>query len=140
MSELKTKENDGDVIAFLDSVENKTRREDAYKILAILKKVSGKGPRMWGTSMVGFGNYHYKYASGREGDYFVIGFSPRKQNSTIYIMSGFAELSDLMESLGKHKSSVSCLYINKLADVETAVLEQIAARSVAQMHEMYVCT
>lgn len=140
MAELKTKENDGDVMAFLDSIENKTRREDGYKILAMLKKVTQKEPKMWGESIIGFGKYHYKYASGREGDYLVIGFSPRKQNSTIYIMSSFSEMDDLLEKLGKHKSSVSCLYINKLADVDMDVLEQIAIRSVARMHEMYVCT
>ena len=139
MAEMKTKENDGDVMAFLDSVENKTRREDAYKILAMLEKVTQKEPKMWGTSIIGFGKYQYKYDSGREGDYLVIGFSPRKQNSTIYIMSSFSEMGDLLESLGKHKSSVSCLYINKLADVDMDVLEQIAIRSYTRMHEMYEC-
>lgn len=92
---------------------------------------------MWGDSIVGFGEYHYKYKSGREGDWFITGFSPRKQNLTIYIMPGFSEYADLLKKLGKHKHSVSCLYLNKLADIDFQVLEKLIAKSVVDMASLY---
>lgn len=130
MADLKTKPHDGDIESFLESVENDTRREDAFEILALMKRVTGEEPRMWGPSIVGFGSYHYRYESGREGDWFVAGFSPRKQALTLYIMSGFAEHDALLEKLGKHTTGRSCLYVKKLADVDMEVLEELVRRSV----------
>lgn len=130
MSDLKTRMNDSSVECFLSSVENEKRREDSFKILEIMKKVTGEEPKMWGDSIVGFGSYHYKYASGREGDWFITGFSPRKQNLTVYIMSGFTRYDELLSQLGKHKTGKSCLYINKLEDIKTEVLEKLITESV----------
>lgn len=133
MSELKTQKNDGDVEAFLHSVENKRRREDSFVILDLMREVTGEPGALWGTSIVGFGSYHYKYASGREGDWFVTGFSPRKQNMTLYIMPGFEQYNDLLSKLGKHKTGKSCLYINKLDDVDLDVLRELVAQSADYM-------
>lgn len=130
MAELKTKPNKASVKAFIDGVEDEQRRKDARAILKLMKEVTGKRPKMWGPSIVGFGSYHYKYASGREGDWFVAGFSPRKQNTTLYIMSGFKEHDKLLATLGKHKTGKSCLYINKLEDVDIKVLRELVKRSV----------
>jgi len=135
MAELKTKENEGDVNAFLNRVENERKREDSFKILSLMEKVTGMGAKMWGDSIVGFGSYHYKYASGREGDWFLAGFSPRKQNLTLYIMSGFEAYESLLEKLGKYKTGKSCLYINKLADVDLDVLKELVIRSVEHMQK-----
>lgn len=133
MTELKTQKNDGDVEAFLHSVENKRRREDSFVILDLMREVTGEPGALWGTSIVGFGTYHYKYASGREGDWFVTGFSPRKQNMTLYIMPGFEQYNDLLSKLGKHKTGKSCLYINKLDDVDLDVLRELVAQSADYM-------
>ena len=130
MAELKTKKNDGDVHAFLSSVENERRRKDAFAVLGLMEKVTGLKPEMWGPSIVGFGSYRYKYESGREGDWFLVGFSPRKQNLALYIMSGFAEYEDLLQKLGKHKTGKSCLYVNKIEDIDTDVLVELIRRSV----------
>ncbi len=129
MAELKTKKNDGDVLAFLNNVENKRRREDGLTILDLMKKVTGEEPSMWGDSIVGFGSYHYKQRSGQEADWFRMGFSPRKQNMTLYIMDGFSDYETLLGQLGKHKTGVSCLYINKLADVDEEVLIKLMEAS-----------
>lgn len=137
MSEPKTKQNDGDVNKFLDAVENPRRREDARRVLELMRKVTGEPPKMWGSSIVGFGSYHYKYASGREGDWMITGFSPRKQNLTIYIMPGFSEFSELLDRLGKHKTSKSCLYLNKLADVDLEVLAELVRESATVMKARY---
>jgi len=133
MTELKTKRNKGDVLAFLNSVENGKRKEDALKALALFEKITGEKAEMWGDSIVGFGSYHYKYASGREADWMLTGFSPRKQNLTLYIMSGFDDYEILLNQLGKHKTGKSCLYINKLEDVDMDVLEELIHRSVEHM-------
>ena len=133
MAELKTKPNDGNVDVFLNSVENERKRQDSFKILELMKEVTGEEPKMWGTSIVGFGSYHYKYASGREGDWFVTGFSPRKQSLTLYIISGFTEYESLLGDLGKHKTGKSCLYINKLDDVNLEVMRELVQKSVDQM-------
>ncbi len=130
MAELKTKPNKASVKAFIDGVEDEQRRKDARAILKLMKEVTGKRPKMWGPSIVGFGSYHYKYASGREGDWFVAGFSPRKQNMTLYIMSGFKGHDKLLAKLGKHKTGKACLYINKLEDVDLKVLRELVKRSV----------
>lgn len=133
MAELKTKANDGSVEGFLNSVENTRRREDSFKVLQLMKDVTGEEPQMWGSSIVGFGSYQYKYASGREGEWMVIGFSPRKQSLTLYIMDGFAEYDALLGDLGKHRTGKSCLYINKLDDVDMDVLRDLVQKSVAHM-------
>jgi hypothetical protein len=129
MAELKTRKNEGDVEAFLNGVEHDKRREDSFKVLQMMKDVTGMEPLMWGSSIVGFGSYHYKYASGREGDWFRVGFSPRKQALTLYLMTGFSASEDLMKRLGKYKTGKACLYIRKLEDVDMNVLRELVAQS-----------
>ena len=136
MAELKTKPNKNSVAAFIKSVEEK-RREDCQTLLSLMKKITRKKPTMWGDKIVGFGKYHYKYESGCEGDWFVTGFSPRKQNFSIYIMPGFSKYKTILNKLGKHKTSVSCLYINKLTDIDIKQLENLIARSVKDMAKLY---
>lgn len=133
MAELKTKKNDASVTDFINNVENDTRREDAKKVLSIMQGVTGEEPTMWGPSIIGFGNYHYKYASGREGDWMLTGFSPRKQSTTLYLMSGFTGLEDLLDKLGKHKTGKGCLYINKLSDVDEGILKKIIEKSITSL-------
>lgn len=128
-SENKTRPTGASVTAFIDAVENDTRRRDARTLLAMMKKVTGEKPRMWGPSIIGFGEYHYKYESGREGDMLNVGFSPRKANMALYVMGSIAEDDPLRDSLGKYKTGKSCLYINKLEDVDPAVLEKLVAKS-----------
>jgi len=130
MAELKTKKNKASVKAFLNKVKNKQRREDCFTVLEMMKEVTGEEPKMWGTSIVGFGSYHYVYASGREGDWMITGFSPRAQSLTLYIMAGFKKYDSLMQRLGKHKTGKSCLYISKLDDVDQSVLKQLVKASV----------
>jgi hypothetical protein len=130
MAELKTKVNNASVPTFLRSVPDQGKRKDGLDLLAIFKRVTKEKPRMWGTAIVGFGKYHYKSErSAQEGGWPLTGFSPRKQNLTLYIMVGFADLKPLLKKLGKHKTSVGCLYINKLDDVDRAVLAKIIAKS-----------
>jgi len=126
---MKTKVNDASVEAFIDGVANKTRREDAKTVLALMTRVTRKAPKMWGPSIVGFDQYHYRYDSGREGDMCMIGFSPRAQALTLYLMRGFPEHDDLVKRLGKCSTSLACLYIHKLADVDVAVLRELVAAS-----------
>ena len=133
MAENKTQRNDGDVLAYLESVENKRRREDSLVVLKLMEEETGEPAEMWGTSIVGFGSYHYKYESGREGDFMLAGFAPRKQALTLYIMGGHERHAELFAKLGKHRTGSSCLYINKLADVDLDVLREIVAESVAHM-------
>lgn len=121
MAELKTKSNDKDVIEFLNEIKDEQMRKDCFTLLEILTKISKEKPKMWGDSIVGFGKYHYKYESGRKGDWFLTGFSPRKQNLVIYIMSGFTESEALMKVLGKYKTGSSCLYIKKLSDIDVVL-------------------
>ena len=130
MAELKTKQTDASVEAFLDSIADETRREDCRTIARIMKKAARAEPKMWGASIVGFGSYHYKYASGREGDWFPIGFSPRKNDLTLYLMSGFARFPSLMSRLGKHKTGKGCLYIKRLSDIDLKVLEELIRQAV----------
>ena len=137
MSELKTQPNDASVEDFLHSVENKRRREDGLKLLEIFKEVTGNTPIMWGSSIVGFGMYKYTYPDGRQIDWMITGFSPRKQNLSLYIMSGFKKNEGLRNNLGKHKTSVACLYINKLADVDESVLREIIAENHRYIHEKF---
>ena len=126
MSELKTRENDGSVTDFLDAVPQEDKRKDSYLLLDMYKRATGKQPRMWGANMVGFGKYHYKSErSTQQGDWPLAAFSPRKQNLTLYFMQGFDEyLAEPLSKLGKHKTSKSCLYINKLSDIDLEVLEE----------------
>ena len=133
MAELKTKRNKGDVQAYLNSVENEVKRQDSFTIMELMKEVTGEEPEMWGDSIVGYGTYHYKYASGREGDWFLTGFAPRKQNLTLYIMAGFDQYDKLLGDLGKYKTGKSCLYINKLEDVDQDVLRELVQQSVEHM-------
>lgn len=133
MAELKTQLNDGSVADFLNGVENEKKRADSFAVLELMKEVVGAEPQMWGTSIIGFGSYRYKYKSGRENDWFLAGFSPRKQSLTLYIMSGFDEYDEIMSRLGKFKTGKSCLYIKKLEDVDTAVLKELVTKSVAHM-------
>ncbi len=137
MAELKTKPNEASVEDFLNGVEDETKRRDSFTILEMMRKITGEAPKMWGPSLVGFGSYHYKYPSGREGDWFRTGFSPRKQNLTIYCMPGFTRYNELMQSLGKHKTGKGCLYIKKLADVDAAVLEELIQTSFNYMAKIY---
>ena len=130
MSDLKTKRNKGSVTGFLESVKNKKRREDSYVILEIMKKITGEEPEMWGTSIIGFGTYHYKYKSGREGDWFLCGFSPRVQSLTLYIMTGFSKYDELLSRIGKYKTGKACLYINKIEDIDLKILKQLIKESV----------
>ena len=127
-STIKTKVSDGSVDDFIHSVENETRRQDGFKLLEIYQRVTGESAKMWGTSMIGFGQYHYKSdRSKQEGDWPLTAFSPRKQNLTLYVMPYYSglKLDNLLAKLGKHKTSKGCLYINKLADVDLNVLEEI---------------
>lgn len=129
MAELKTKQNDQSVEAFLNRVEEERKRQDSFIILEMMEQVTGEKPTMWGDSIIGFGNYHYRYGSGREGDWFLTGFSPRKQNLTLYIMSGFQEYDELLVRLGKHKTGKACLYINKVADIDLPTLKELVRQS-----------
>lgn len=130
---LKTQKNDASVEAFLGRVEPEGKRADSQEILELMCQVTGEEPAMWGNSIVGFGEYQYRYASGREGEWFLTGFSPRKQNLTLYIMSGFDEYEKLLAKLGKHKTGKSCLYINKLDDIDLDVLRDLVRKSVEHM-------
>lgn len=135
-AELKTKLNDASVTDFLNSVEDEQKRKDSFEILKLMKRASKAEPKMWGSSIVGFGSYHYKGASGREGDWMMIGFSPRKQNLTLYIMPGFERYPDLMKKLGKYSTGKSCLYIKRLSDVDVDVLKELMVESVAAMKKL----
>lgn len=137
MAALKTKPNDGDIEAFLESVENEERVRDCREVMALMEGVTGESPTLWGDSIIGFGSYHYVYDSGREGDWFLTGVSPRKQSLTVYIMAGFDRYDELLERLGKHRTGKSCLYINRLEDVDTYVLRELVAASVAHMRKTY---
>lgn len=127
--ELKTKINDASVSKFIDSIEKESQKADCKIILAMMKDITKMEPKMYGSNIVGFGSYHYKYESGHEGEACLMGFSPRKQSTTLYIANRFPGSEELFKKLGKHKVSVACLYINKLADVDTAVLKKLITES-----------
>ncbi|MBI5668131.1 MAG: DUF1801 domain-containing protein [Chloroflexi bacterium] len=137
MPENKTKATDKSVQAFLESVEDERKREDSFTLVKLMQEVTGEDARMWGDTMVGFGSYHYKYASGREGDSMLVGFSPRKANLTLYIMGGFDEDDPLLSQLGKYKTGKVCLYVKTLKDVDMNVLRQMVERSVKHMRETH---
>lgn len=133
----KTQFNNHDVDEFIASVEHDVRRADAEKLLVMMETISGYPPKMYGTSIIGFGTYHYKYDSGREGDSMKIGFSPRKANMVLYIMPGFEDYKDKLANMGKCKTGKSCLYINKLTDVDLGILSEIIEISVRSMDKKY---
>lgn len=133
MAELKTKQTDDSVTAFINSVSDEQKRKDSFEIIEIMKQATGLQPKMWGTSIIGFGSYHYKYESGHEGDMCLIGFSPRKQNIAIYGMGGEERNKNLLSALGKHKTGKGCLYINKLSDVNSDILKNIFKASFEYM-------
>lgn len=135
-AELKTKVNKASVTTFLNKVKDEATRKDCFEILKIMKQVTKEEPKMWGASIVGFGSYHYKSKSGREGDWMLTGFSPRKQNLTLYLMGGFDTHKDLLKKLGKFATSVGCLYIKKLDDVDKKVLKELVAASVKRMKQL----
>lgn len=137
MAENKTKKIKVSVASFLNAVEDPRKRSDAKKIAAMMRRATGKRARMWGSSIVGYGEYHYKYGSGREGNWALVGFSPRKQNLVVYIMPGFDPFPALMKKLGKYKTGKSCLYLNKLDDVDHDVLEKLIGDSVKVMRKRY---
>jgi len=137
MAENTTQVTEVDPATFIASVEHPTRRTDAEYLLGMMRRVTGCEPQMWGPSIVGFGRYHYRYESGREGDFMITGFSPRKANLVVYVLPGYDDISDDLAELGKHKIGKSCLYINKLADVDLTVLERIVTEGVARMRRDY---
>ena len=134
-AEIKTKVNDASVTKFLEGVTDEGKRNDAFEILKLMKQITKEEPKMWGASIVGFGSYHYKGASGREGDWMLVGFSPRKQALTLYLMHGFDAHADLLKKLGKYKTGMGCLYINKLDDVDRKVLKELVTASVKRMKQ-----
>ncbi len=137
MAEAKTKPTGASVSAFLAAIPDPGKRKEIKKIGAMMRRATGARPRLWGTSIVGYGRYRYDYPSGRSGDWMLTGYSPRKQAMTVYIMSGFEPFGELMNRLGKYKTGKSCLYIKRLADIDETVLEELITQSVAVMRERY---
>jgi len=135
MPENKTKPTEVSVADFIESVEDAQKREDSKAIVAMMQEITGMPPKMWGPSIIGFDQYHYKYASGHEGDFAIVGFSPRKQNISLYIIMGFDKHDALLSKLGKFKIAKSCLYIKKLADVDQQVLRELITETVKIMRE-----
>ena len=135
MADLKTVPTRFSVDKFLKGITDEQKRADCYDVLKIMERATKSRPKMWGTSIVGFGDLHYVYESGREGDWFITGFSPRKQNLTLYMMGGFHQFSDLMKKLGKYSTGKGCLYINRLEDVDRKVLKEIITKSVKAAKE-----
>lgn len=135
MAELKTKPNSASVADFLNSVEDEQVRRDCWMIVEMMQTATGAPPQMWGSSIVGFGSYHYVYASGREGDWMLVGFSPRKNNITLYMMAGFSQYESLLAGLGKYSTAKSCLYIKRLADIHLPALQELIEASVRHMIE-----
>lgn len=136
MAELKTKERKASVEKFLNQVSDESRREDCFKVAKIMEEITGEKPKLWGTSIVGFGSYHYKYASGQEGDWPLTGFAPRKGNLTLYIMPGFEQYGELMGKLGKHSNGKSCLHIKRLSDIHEPTLKKLIRESVKHMKKL----
>ena len=137
MSALKTQPTTASVSDFVDQITPDWKREDCQTLLELLKDVTGEQPVMWGDSVVGFGQYHYKYKTRREGDWYRTGFSPRKANLTIYCPGGFADSKDLLTELGKHTTSVGCVYVKKLADIDLDVLRQVVINSIDQLRTWF---
>jgi hypothetical protein len=132
MAELKTKKTNKSVSQFIKAIDDPERRKDCETLAKLMKNIIGKEPKMWGESIVGCGDYHYKYASGREGGWFPVGFSPRKQNLTLYLIGGFGQNPDLMKKLGKYTMGKGCLYVKRLADIDQEVLVKLLKESIAR--------
>jgi hypothetical protein len=139
MSSNKTVATDNSVKRFVDKVADETKRRDSQEMIGLMREITGSEPRMWGSSMVGFGQYHYTYASGHEGDFFITGFAPRKTALTVYVMPGLDRYGELLSKLGPHKTGKSCLYIKSLDVVDRDVLKEVISESVAWMREKYEC-
>lgn len=137
MYEPKTKETEASVFQFIEAVENPKKRQDAYKLLELFEKASGFPPKMWGPSIIGFGSYHYVYASGHEGDAPLVGFSPRKAKTSLYFAPGDPNRDRLLAKLGKHTSGKSCVYINKLEDIDADVLTELITQSITFLQCLY---
>ena len=137
MAEAKTKLTEKSVDSFIATVEDDKVREDCYTIINLMEKVTGEKPKMWGSAIVGFGKYTYKYESGRSGEICITGFSPRKVNITLYVLAGFPEQAELLQDLGKHKSGKGCLYIKKLDDVNINILKSLIKESITFLKERY---
>ncbi|WP_341278948.1 DUF1801 domain-containing protein [Paenibacillus sp. FSL H8-0537] len=137
MYELKTKETENSVIAFIEEVENMKKREDAYKLLDLFTETTGLPAKMWGPSIIGFGSYHYKYESGHAGEAPLVGFSPRKAKISLYFATGDTQREVLLQQLGKHTAGKACVYINKIADIDTEVLKALIHQSVQFLKETY---
>lgn len=135
MAELKTKPTQASVKEFLNQITDKERRDDCFAVAKMMEEITGDKPKMWGPSIVGFGTYHYKYASGREGDWPVTGFSPRKKDLTLYIMMGFDKHTELMQKLGKHSAGKSCLYIKRLSDIHVPTLKKLIKTSIKELRD-----
>jgi Domain of unknown function (DU1801) len=129
MAELKTKPTEESVEKYLKGITDPVKRQDSLTVLKLMTEITGQKPKMWGPSIVGFGSYHYEYASGQKGDWPIIGFSPRKQNLTLYVLDGSAEENELLQELGKHSTSKSCLYIKRLDDVDLPTLKKVIKQS-----------
>lgn len=136
MATLKTQPGDADVDTFIAGLDE-NRQADSRRLVELMQWASGEPPRLWGANMIGFGSYHYVYDSGREGDWFLCGFSPRKKEFSLYIMAGFEEFDALMQRLGRHRTGKSCLYVRKLDDIDMDVLEELLRQSVRTMRERY---
>ena len=137
MAAPKTKPTSVSIEDFLNTVDDETRRDDCYTLLKIMKEITGEDAVMWGPSIVGFGNYHYKYPTGTEGDWMLTGFSPRKQALTLYIMAGFTSYDELLSKLGKYKHGKSCLYVKKLEDVDEKILRELITSSIKAIQKRY---
>ena len=137
MAEPKTKPTNESVADFLNRIPDAERRDDCFAVAKLMEEITGEKPKMWGPSIVGFGSYRYKYESGHEGESCLTGFSPRKQNITIYVMPGFAEQTKLLSELGKHKAAKGCLYIKKLEDIDVTVLESLIRQSIEFLKTKY---
>lgn len=137
MAKLKTSPTKTSVRTFLAGIKPEARKKECLQLAELMTELTGELPRMWGKTIVGFGSYHYIYESGREGDWFLTGFSPRKQVLTVYIMSGFEPLKDTMKSLGKYKTGSSCLYIKSLEDIDHHLLKKMIRKSIALMKKRY---
>jgi hypothetical protein len=137
MAELKTKPNEADVQAFIESINEVQKKEDCYKLIRIMEELTGKPAKMWGKSIVGFDTYHYVYASGKSGDWMLTGFSPRKASLTIYITAGLEHFEAQLSKIGKHKTGKSCLYAKKLEDLDLSILKEIIVKSNRMMKQRY---
>ena len=137
MAEPKTKATGASVDSYIDAIDDEQRRDDCRTLVRLMSKITGEPPVMWGTGIVGFGNYHYRYASGHEGDSCVAGFASRKGDISIYVTAGFAGREPLLAKLGKHKTGKVCLYVKRLADIDLETLESLVTRSVAEMRRRY---